>query len=101
MSNMTKIIINVILIVVFCISLFSCGIPVETSKGSFLVIEDTDTFRRNQKDPSRMTQEVEQDRREETMRNIEKQNKKEEAVREKYFNEIIDKQLQNKEGMNH
>lgn len=78
-----------------CFSVSCCGIIIETDKGTFEVSDDMRDIRANHKNPNRMNQQTEDKRIAETMKNLEEQNKTEEAARTKKLNELIDKGLRN------
>ncbi len=63
-------------------------------EGLFEPKETKEEAKRKQQDPSVMIKEIEQKRWEETLKDIQRQNEKEEAAKKKQFDELFQKQLQ-------
>ena len=72
-----------------CDTLFGLLTPHETER----------EIRRNHEDPGRMTEKIDLERSLETTRDVDRQNEKDEAARNRQFNEMFEKQLHNQEGV--
>ena len=78
------------------ISLFGCGANVVDIIGAPFGIQSMSDqeLRRNQQEPSRMTEKQELERKMQTLNDIETQNKEDDEIRNKLLNEKINRQLQ-------
>ena len=84
------------------INLSGCGATVVDIIGAPFGIQSMSDqeFRRNQQNPSRMTEKQELERKMETLSDIEKQNKKDDEIRDNLLNEKINRQLQGQKENN-
>lgn len=92
MSKLSRTLIRFVAILWICNTLCCCGIPIETSKGTFTIDNTVEELRRNHQNPSRMIDELESDRRAEISDSIKRQDSKEDAARDKKLNELFEKQ---------
>lgn len=68
--------------------------PIKTNNGGFYFDHiSNEEFKQRQQDPSLMIQEIERERRSETLNDMKKQDGKEQADRNKKLNDLLDKQL--------
>ncbi|NJD91891.1 MAG: hypothetical protein FIA91_10320 [Geobacter sp.] len=93
MPDLWKVVLRFLVIIALIYSLTGCKeAPIRTDSGSFYFIDNEDSKQR-QRNPSLMIQDMEQDRRAETLKDIKKQDDRLQADRDKKLNELIDKQL--------
>jgi len=83
MTDLLRLPIKLAITIALCFFISNCGIPIETSKGTFTIDSlSKEERRRNHQDPSRMAEELEHDRRAEISKDIRKQNIKENSATE-------------------
>lgn len=96
MLNTWKLTLYLIAIITLSFYLVSCKeAPIKTNYGDFTPLDfiSNEEFKKRQQDPSLMIQEIERDRRSETLNDMKKQDGKEQADRNKSLNKLLDKQL--------